>query len=192
VLVEPVSIFDKEAFQREIDALESDRSKALTIANRVKAAIHEHMAEDPAFYQRFSELLQKAIAEFHQQRLDDAAFLTQVRDLASKVRDRGGDDVPSALTGKDVAKAYFGIVRDRIAGVGTADAQASLAIRIDAAIAALRIVKWTQSPDRQNQMRTAIEDEILAWASGLGQKVDFAVVDQVIEACLEIARVRAP
>ena len=192
VLVEPVSIFDKDAFQREIDALESDRSKALTIANRVKAAIHEHMDEDPAFYRRFSELLRQAIAEFHQQRLDDAAFLGRVRDLAAKVRDRGGDDVPAALVGRDVAKAYFGIVRERVAGMGAAGEQAALAIRIDEVVSALRIVKWTQSPDRQNQMRTAIEDEVVAWAAGLGQKVNFAVVDQVIESCLEVARVRVP
>lgn len=192
VLVEPVSIFDKEAFQREVDALESDRSKALTIANRVKAAIHEHMEEDPAFYKRFSELLQKAIAEFHQQRLDDAAFLARVRDLAVKVRDRGGDELPAALAGKDVAKAYFGIVRERINSVGTPDAQAALAIRIDDVIKALRIVKWTQSPDRQNQMRTAIEDEVVAWASAIGERIDFSVVDQIIEGCLDVARVRLP
>jgi type I restriction enzyme R subunit len=192
VLVEPVSIFDKEAFQREIDALESDRSKALTIANRVKAAIHEHMAEDPAFYQRFSELLKKAIAEFHQQRLDDAAFLARVRDLAAKVRDRGGDELPARLAGRDVAKAYFGIVRDRVPAIGTTDAQAALALRIDDVIQALRIVKWTQSPDRQNKMRTAIEDEVLAWSSDLGEVVDFSVVDQIIEGCLDVARVRLP
>ena len=192
VLVEPVSIFDKDAFQREIDALESDRSKALTIANRVKAAIHEHMAEDPAFYQRFSDLLRKAIAEFHQQRLDDAAFLARVRDVAAKVRDRGGDDVPPVLATRDVAKAYFGIVRERAGVVGSVEAQAALALRIDEVIMALRIVKWTQSPDRQNQMRTAIEDEIVGWATGLGQRVEFAVVDQIIEACLDVARVRVP
>lgn len=192
VLVEPISIFDKAAFQREIDALESDRSKALTIANRVKAAIHEHMAEDPAFYQRFSELLQQVIAEFHQQRLDDAAFLARVGELAGQVRDRAGDDVPTALIGHEVAKAYFGIVRDRIAAIGSPEAQAALALRIDEVVRALRIVKWTQSPDRQNQMRTAIEDEVVAWGSSCGARVDFSVVDQVIEGCLDVARVRLP
>src|SRR6185503_7473862 len=39
IVVKPVSIFDKDAFQREIDNLEGDRSKALTIANRVRQAI---------------------------------------------------------------------------------------------------------------------------------------------------------
>ncbi len=192
VLVEPVSIFDKEAFQREIDELDGDRSKALTIANRVKAAIHEHMAEDPAFYQRFSELLKQAIDEFHQQRLDDAAFLARVREIAANVRDRGGDDLPKELAGRDVARAYFGIARDGLGSKAGPAALAGLAIRIEAAIEALRIVRWTESVDRQNQMRTAIEDEMLAWAEEAGEQFPFEVIDRVMEGCLDVARVRLP
>lgn len=192
VLVEPVSIFDKEEFQREIDQLGSDRSKALTIANRVKAAIHEHMEEDPAFYRRFSELLRAVIEDSEKQRIDDAAFLSRVRDLSEKVRNRGGDDLPDALQAKDVAKAYYGLLREKVADVGAADQQAALAIRIDDAIQSLRIVRWTQSADRQNQMRTAIEDELIAWSNGLGRKLEFAVVDEIIEGCLDVARRRIP
>lgn len=107
-------------------------------------------------------------------------------------RFRGGDELPAALAGKDIAKAYFGIVRDRISSVGNPDAQAALAVRIDDVIKALRIVKWTQSPDRQNQMRTAIEDEVVAWASAIGERIDFSVLHQIIERCLDVARVRLP
>ena len=82
--------------------------------------------------------------------------------------------------------------RDRIAAIGSPEAQAALALRIDEVVRALRIVKWTQSPDRQNQMRTSIEDEVVAWASSCGARVDFSVVDQVIEGCLDVARVRLP
>lgn len=192
VVVEPVSIFDKEAFQREVDALGSDRSKALTSANRVKAAIHEHMAEDPAFYQRFSELLRKAIDEYHLERLDDAGFLARVRDIAGRVRDRAVDDLPAALAGKDVARAFFGIVHDRLQAKAKPEDMAELALRIEAAIGALRIVKWTESVDRQNQMRTAIEDEVLAWAERVGEEFTYEAIDDVMEACLDVARVRIP
>lgn len=192
VVVEPVSIFDKEAFQREVDALGSDRSKALTIANRVKAAIHEHMAEDPAFYRRFSELLRKAIDEYHLERLDDAGFLARVRDIAGRVRDRAADDLPAALAGKDVARAFFGIVHDRLQAKAKPEDLAELALRIEAAIGALRIVKWTESVDRQNQMRTAIEDEVLAWAEHVGEEFTYEAIDDVMEACLDVARVRIP
>ncbi|MCK5944949.1 MAG: type I restriction endonuclease subunit R [Planctomycetes bacterium] len=192
VVVDPVSIFDKDAFQRELDGLESDRSKALTIANRVKAAIHEHMGEDPAFYQRFSDLLRKAIDEFWQQRLDDAAFLARVREIERSVRDRSGDDVPVSLEGRGVAKAFFGIVVQRVPVEATPDQMADLALKIEAAVESLRIVNWTESPDRQNQMRTAIEDALFAWSAELGGQIPFEVIDEVIESCLDVARIRLP
>ena len=53
-LVEPVSILDKDAFAREVAAVEDPRAKAEVIANRVRRTIHEHLDEDPVFYKRFS------------------------------------------------------------------------------------------------------------------------------------------
>lgn len=192
-IVEPVSIFEKDAFQREIEKLEGDRSKALTIAHRVRHAIREHVDEDPAFYKRFSELLEQTIQEFQQQRIDDAAFLGKVREIADKVRDRGGDDVPASLDGREVAKAYFGVVRQGLPGTDAGpDDLAELALRVDTTISRLRIVNWGQSSDQQNRMRTAIEDDLFAWSDKNGAKLDFDAVDKVIEACLDIARVRVP
>ena len=72
-----VNIFDAEAFANEVDKLGSTASKADTIAHRTKKTIEERMGEDPAFYQKFSELLAQAIAAFRQQRLSDAAYLSQ-------------------------------------------------------------------------------------------------------------------
>jgi type I restriction enzyme R subunit len=193
IVVHSVSIFDKDAFEREIAKLDSDRSKALTIANRVRHAIREHIEEDPAFYKRFSELLEQAIGEHRQQRLDDATFLSRVREIAVKVRDRTGDEVPAILDGKDVAKAYFGALRSRLGESNSAaDALAQLAVAIDALLRSLRIVNWTQSIDQQNRMRTGIEDELFAWADRVGSKLVFDDVDAAIEACLDIARVRTP
>lgn len=193
VVVQPVSIFDRDAFQREIDKLSSDRSKALTIANRTDKAIRERMDEDPAFYKRFSELLEQTIEDALQQRIDDATFLARVRELAQKVRDRGGDDLPRALDGKEVAKAYFGVLRD---GLNAKDLDpnhlAVLAIAVDDTILKLRIVNWVQSPDQQNRMRTAIEDVLFEWAHARGLSLDFLVVDHLIESCIDIARVRLP
>jgi type I restriction enzyme R subunit len=182
IVVQPVSIFDKDAFQREIDKLDSDRSKALTIAHRVRHAIREHVGDDPAFYKRFSELLEQTIADFRQQRIDDATFLSSVRDIASKVRDRGSEQLPAALDGHDVARAYFGVVRERLASVeDDVDALADLALRVDRSIRDLRIVNWVQSSDQQNRMRTAIEDQLFAWGEGRECQIGFDIADHVIE-----------
>ena len=53
----------------------SAASKADTIAHRTKKTIKERMEEDPAFYKKFSELLEAAIADFRIERLSDADYL---------------------------------------------------------------------------------------------------------------------
>src|ERR1051326_1294599 len=79
-----------------------------TFAHRTKRTIEERMGEDPAFYQKFSELLAQAIFAFRQQRLSDAAYLSKVTEIAAKVNNRTGDDIPPQLEHHDVAKAFYG------------------------------------------------------------------------------------
>ena len=63
-----VNIFDREAFEKELDQLagKSAGSKADTIAHRTKRTINERLDDDPAFYAKFSKMLEDAIAAFQQ------------------------------------------------------------------------------------------------------------------------------
>ncbi|MBD2427584.1 HsdR family type I site-specific deoxyribonuclease [Phormidium sp. FACHB-1136] len=119
-VVEPVNIFDKEAFQAEIDAQDSSITKAERIANRTKRAITERLEEDPAFYTPFSKMLDDIIQSIRAHRFDDAeALLKHVEEIRDKVRDRTGDDIPDRLRDHDVAKAYYGVVQENLAGIGS-------------------------------------------------------------------------
>ena len=64
-----VNIFDKDAFLKEVEKIEGTASKADTIAYRTKRTIEDRMEEDPAFYRKFSEMLEEAIRAFREQRL---------------------------------------------------------------------------------------------------------------------------
>lgn len=193
VVVEPVSIFDRERFQHELDQLTSPVSKAHTIANRVKRAITEHLDEDPAFYERFSKLLADAIERFRQQRLDDAAFLAEVENIRDRVRDHTDDDVPEVLRHHDVARAYFGLLNRRLETMGADRAAvADLALAVDAIVERLRIVHWTRNPDQANRMRTEIDDELHAFRERHHLHMDYALMDDLIEALLGVARTQRP
>jgi type I restriction enzyme R subunit len=74
-LVEPVSILDKSAFAKEIAAIESPGAKAEVIANRVRKTIHEQLDDDPVFYKRFSELIDKALADAEANRISQLDLL---------------------------------------------------------------------------------------------------------------------
>ena len=111
-----VDIFNADAFAKEVDRLSSAASKADTIAFRTKLTIRDLMQQDPAFYSRFSKLLEDAIRAFREQRLSDAEYLQKVERIAERVRNRTGDDIPAALAHRDVAKAFFGVLQEVFRG----------------------------------------------------------------------------
>jgi len=120
-IVAPVNIFEREAFQAEVDKVTSPRAKADVIANRTKKTITEKMEEDPFFYRKFSLLLQQAIDDYKAQRISEAELLAKVTDIMEKVRDGRHDNAPEAVRGSDLAKAFFGELTSQLGGSAAAD-----------------------------------------------------------------------
>ena len=190
-----VDIFNADAFAREVGKLAGTASKADTIAFRTKHSIHDRMQEDPAFYRRFSELLEEAIRAFREQRLSDAEYLEKVSKIAERVRNRTGDDIPPALTHRDVAKAFFGVLRDALAShtAQAADAReigTAASLAIDDIVQEQRIVHWTRNPDIQNRMKGAIEDYLFELMEREKLELTFEDIDRILDSVLDIARVR--
>jgi type I restriction enzyme R subunit len=119
-LNEPVNIFDDASFmqvkeeQGVYGAKKSTGSKADTIAHATKRVITEKMDEDPAFYEKFSKLIQQAIEDFRAKRISDLDYLNKVVEIRDKVVGKVHDDVPEAISGKEDAMAYFGILRPKL------------------------------------------------------------------------------
>lgn len=193
-----VNVFDKEAFAREVEKLDSDASKADTIAYRMLREVTVRMREDPTFYKRFSDLLEEAIAEFRAKRMSEAEYLRKVHDIGAKVRDRPGDDVPEPVRYRQTARAFFGIVKESLApyaaeaGVDPAAVGVDAAIKIEEIIDKNRIVNWTQNPDVQNRMRNEIDDYLYDVKETLGVPVTVEAIDGIMEQCLDVARVKKP
>ena len=171
-----VDIFNSDAFAKEVDRLSSTSSKADTIAFRTKRTIHDHMQKDPAFYRQFSELLEDAIRAFREERLSDAEYLQKVEQIAERVRNRTGDDIPSALAHRDVAKAR--------------DISATVSLAIDDVVQKHRIVHWTRNTDVQNRMKLAIEDYVFELMERENLELSFEEIDRILDSVLDIARVR--
>ena len=194
-ITELVNIFDADAFATEVNKLAGTASRADTIAYRTKRTIHDRMQEDPAFYRRFSELLEDAIRAFREHRFSDAEYLRRVSKIAERVRNRTGDDIPKALAHRDVAKAFFGVLQE----VFTADTNHAVDIRgisttasvvIDDILQEHRIVNWTRNTDVQNRMQGAIEDYLFELMEQKKLELSFEDIDRILESVLDIARVR--
>ena len=186
-----VNIFDKESFAQEVAKLESVSSKADTIAHRTSRTIYDHMSEDPVFYTKFSEMLQKAIDNYRQRRIDENAYLNQVTEVMNAVVNRTGDDIPTRLEGHDVAKAYYGIAAQSLEEtLSEEELIADIALAVDEIIEQNRIVQWVDNMDVQNRMRIEIEDWLFDFAEQQGFSLDFESVDKILDRCIDVAKVR--
>ncbi len=196
-VTELVNIFDADAFSKEVDKLGGAASKADTIAYRTKKTIHERMEEDPAFYKKFSELLEDAIRAFREQRMSDSEYLKKVSEIAEKVRNRTGDDIPPKLREHQVAKAFYGVILEvfsKYAGhsFDAVSVSADAALRVDEIVQEHRIVNWTNNPDIQNRMKGAVEDYLFELKDQHKFDLSFEDIDRILELCIDIARVRYP
>ena len=191
-----VNIFDKDAFAKEVEKLPNAAAKADTIAHRTARTIHDRMQEDPTFYKRFSELLRETIAAFRAERIKANEYLKKVTEIMNAVLNRTGDRIPDKLQSHDVAKAYFGSLKETLAQFDKDDefdtAIADAALAIDEVIEQNRIVNWSSDIDTQNRMRNEIEDLLFDFKDKEGIEITFEDMDTIMERCLDIARVRRP
>jgi type I restriction enzyme R subunit len=151
------------------------------------------MDEDPAFYKRFSTLIEETIEAFHEKRLMEAdEYLDQVRDIRERMR-RGGDGVPAAVSHRPEAKAYYGTVREvlgeREEDLPLSDDQlAEAGIHIDEIIKDLKIVDWRKNPDVEKDMRNEVEDYLLEMSEATGAELSFDEIDLILDQAIQIAR----
>ncbi|HDY67120.1 MAG TPA: type I restriction endonuclease subunit R [Candidatus Scalindua sp.] len=196
-VTEQVNIFDKESFVKEVQALYGDAAKADTIAHRTKKTIEERMQEDPAFYKKFSELIEEVIRAFHEERIKDAEYLRRVEEIMNAVVNQTDDDIPESLKNREVAKAYFRTIREifnahKDDGFDLVNAAADASLAIDDIIMKNLIVNWITNTDIQNQMRNKIEDRIFELQGKYDFKLTFDEIDSIMDQCLDIAKVRVP
>ncbi|MBU4306060.1 MAG: HsdR family type I site-specific deoxyribonuclease [Candidatus Omnitrophica bacterium] len=187
-ITDPVNIFDKENFQKEVTKAVGEAAKADMIAHRTKRTIEEKYDEDPVFYEKFSNLLKKAIDDYRQARITDAQYFLTANEIMEAVRDRKDTDMPDILQDKDVAKAFYGVVYESVNQRNNdKGASAKIAIDIDAIIQRNIVVDWHLKTDIQNKMLNDIED-YLADETKLG--LSYEEIDLIMEKIINIAKRR--
>lgn len=202
-LNEPVNIFDDETFnevkeeQGVYGKKQRTAAKADTIAHATKKVITEKMDEDPAFYEKFSIMIQRAIEDFRAKRLSDLDYLNRVVEIRNKVVGKVHDDVPDSLKGREDAQAYFGVVQPFFVEHGL-EPEALEVIAADTALAVdgilqkhMKVNFWGDS-DAQKAVIDAIDDycfDELKAKRGLELSLD--QMDAMIERIMQVARSRS-
>lgn len=199
VIIDLVNINDPDALKAVLEeAGVSEASKADRIASATRRAITERMDEDPAFYRRFSELLEEAIRAYREKRLSERDYLSSVIELAGKVAQKDhGRDVPGPVRGNDDGQAFFGLLDGLLVtrGGGALDANATASIALDLIdiIKSHHIVDVWSNEVAQNSMRNAIDDyffDVLRDQRGVDLTVE--ALDDLEQRIMGLARARFP
>ncbi len=197
----PVNIFDEAAFQKVVEEQGVGKEKSLgakadTIAHATKRAITERLEQDPAFYEKFSKLIQQAIDDYRAKRLSDLEYLQRVTEIRDAVVSRKGDDLPTALNGDADAAAVYGLLRPFVAS-HLSDGEQAQTTAAEAAIAVWDIfrrnrkVGYWDDLDAQRRTMNEIDDYLYDEVKGVrGIPLSTHEMDEIIEKAMQLARYR--
>jgi type I restriction enzyme R subunit len=200
-LNEPVNIFDSAAFQQVVEEQGHGKptaAKADMIAHATKRAITEHLDEDPAFFEKFSKLIQQAIDDYRAGRISDLEYLTRASEIKDAVVNRKTDDVPTVLHGNDHAIACFGVLEPYF-GRHVADAAQAKAVAAEAAVSIWaivernRVVGFWDNLDAQRRTMNEMDDFLYDQIRGERDiPLTTEEMDEIINRSMQLARHRMP
>ncbi|MDZ7609843.1 MAG: type I restriction endonuclease subunit R [Candidatus Desulforudaceae bacterium] len=201
-LNEPVNIFDDQMFDQVkedqgVYAGKTTAAKADAIAHATKRVITEKMAEDPAFYEKFSKLIQQAIEDFRAKRLSDLDYLNKVTVIRNKLVTRQRDDIPEKLSGNEDAMAYFGILKPffeqhQLEKDQCDELSADTALAIQDILKRHWKVQFWDDDDAQKQVINEIDDYLFDEIKGnRGLEMSLDQMDEIIERAMQVARHRS-
>jgi type I restriction enzyme R subunit len=190
-----VNIFDKDAFEAEVEKATGAASKAETIAHRMQKTIREKWEEDPSFYKQFSKLLEEVITAYRARRISENDYLARVKEKLEQLRGRASDGLPPSVADRPAARAFYGTLRQNLAeltALGTASLDVlseDIAHEIESALEQHLVVDWENNQDARNAMMNAVEDRLLdaASRSGFSFPPDHRVLDNILDETMRAA-----
>ena len=197
VITDLVNIFDKEAFQKELEKTTGEVAKADKIASRTTKHISEKMEEDPAFYKKFSEMLTETIQNYLNHRITEKQYLHKVQDIMNKVLSRTDSEIPEELEDKEVARAFYGISLKELEEKITDEQilkslSTEIALKTDEIINDLIVVDWhTNKPDIPKKMVFLIGDYLIDEVRDKYElDLSFGEIDELAKRMVDVAKIR--
>jgi type I restriction enzyme R subunit len=186
-----------QAFEEAVAHLNTPTAKADAIAYKLKKTAIEKMDEDPAFYRKFSQLIEDTIEEYRQGRLQELDYLQQMESALESLQTGQNSGVPGQIAEHADARAYWGLLlelfEDAAGGQLAEETQSSVAdlsLELEMTINHLKIRDWTTSHDVANRMKTALEDHVYDFASQYDLVLTNGDLDTIIDSIVETAKRR--
>jgi type I restriction enzyme R subunit len=201
IITELINIFDKEKFAEEVEKIVGKVAKADTIASRTAKYINESMETDPAFFKKFSKMLEEAIEEYKLGRISEAEYLQRAENIMHQVLSHTDSEIPESLQNNNAGRAYFGLSLEVYKAVCKDDNKFNInklalitATKIDEIIKkniftdGTLMVDWTAKSNLKSSMKLEIEDFLI---DDIKRKYDvpltFDDMDSIIDRSVDVA-----
>ncbi|UOQ49623.1 type I restriction endonuclease subunit R [Gracilibacillus caseinilyticus] len=190
-ITNPVDILNEQAFEEELERLDSKRAKADAIRTRLSKNVSTKWDENPAHYKKFSERIQEAIQEYKDKRISEAEYLNRMKDIMKDYRKgESTEDYPDVIKKNQNAQAFYGVTRDIISEVKEPTASydiGELALKMDGVIKEHQKVDWHDNIEIHNRIAQELDDLLYDFSKDQNVDLDFNTIDKIIEQIKTVA-----
>lgn len=197
VLRSAVNVLDNAALRQVIDEQKATTpaAQADIIGFNTKRVIEERIKVDPAYYEKFSRMIQQAIDDYRARRINELSYLQTVTQARDAVMSRPHDDVPARLRGNDHAIAIYGCMKkvlDDVPGLPDSSGLAvDLAVELLAALSRHQVVDYWRNLDAMNRTRDDLDHYLYdVVGTERGIKLTPAQMDAILDQGLSLAKTR--
>ena len=189
-IYEPIDIMNIGDFDKVVDKLPSDRSKADAIVSHLTKRIKLNRDEDPAFYDSFSKRINAVLEEFKNRILSEKEYLKQMFEVLGDFR-RGDtkQKFPEKISGDLDAQAFYGVTMPVLSEKYNMDFEtiATVSQKITQIVRTHDTVDWKTNIDIHNRIRQDIDDLFYELENDKEVAVDFDDIDKITESVLNVA-----
>jgi type I restriction enzyme R subunit len=207
-IVEPANIMNVDAFEKELNSMDSKKAKADMIKTRMAKSIQDIRTSDPARFAKFSELLEEAYRVYKEKRIKEGkqisidAYLKEMQKIKEDYqRGREVKDYPSEIRNNMNAQVVYDLIENfKTEMENEEDIEFNdyafnvfkkvTAIEIDQVILSKRKPEWHKNEDNINAIEFEIVDRIRDYTNKHDLDISFDNIQKLSNEVVKSARER--
>lgn len=199
-ITKQVNLTDKNELLREVEMLEGEASRADAIRSRISQSISNNYGKDPAYYKKFSEMIEETFNKYKEKRISEKEYLEAMYKYADEYEEEDIVGYPDDIKRNPHAQAFYGSLHDVLTeerakyetnkDVAMKDILGKVSLDIEKAIEEQVKVDWHNNQDVRNSMEQAIEDVLFEYKEKYNLELDWDTIDKLNRNMQEIARQR--
>ena len=159
LLTKQITITDRDAFEKVVEEMGSDKSRAEAIAAQTQRTITEQMETDPKFYLKFSDKINEILKRMREKKIADIEALKQMKLSDDEVSNKKDNEIPDQIREKKGADIFYRNLQDEFATHGVDDVKfQEVILELFAILKNEAIVDWYRNGEVKRVIYNKLDD----------------------------------